>query len=688
MTTTATTTATANSSTSNNHYPIVSLYVGDLAPDVTEAVLFEKFSDIGPILSIRVCRDLITRRSLGYAYVNYQNSNDAETAIDTLNFERVNGRPIRIMWSQRDPYLRRSGVGNIFIKNLDKNVDNKTLFDTFSMFGNILSCKVSYDEKGVSKGYGFVHFDSEETALRAIKVLNGNIIENKKVYVGKFISRKDRENKLGTRKRFTNVYVKNLTDEYDSDEKLKKLFEPFGEITSAVVNKDDAGVFKGFGFVCFNTPEQAEQAVNSLNGKDMGNGKQLYVGRAQKKAEREAELKRKLELLKMEQINRSQGVNLYVKNLEDSITDERLQKEFGAYGTITSAKVMTDDKGRSKGFGFVCFSTPEEATKAVTELNNRIIESKPLYVALAQRKEDREAQKLNMRFIATNARLHQQLPPTGAHPHHPLATPQIPFANPSLAGFPGMQGQTVQGPQSQPYLMPIAPNTPIHRGYYPSNGPTAIQVSGQGPPGPIRMARYNPNGPLNRGQVSYPQQGFPRNLTPRGQHQNISRPALMTGAQPNPRSQFANQNIGNVINGTMNIRGQGRPQGTVRAGPANKPIIFNAPTGQQLAHPVQSPHVKILNKTLKQSEIDDFFLFQIPVGISADDQTQVLGEQLYPLVLELQPELASKITGMLLEMDHQEVVEMIGNKESLKSKVEEALVVLKAHHVKEMTKKE
>lgn len=64
------------------------------------------------------------------------------------------------------------------------------------------------------------------------------------------------------------------------------------------------------------------------------------------------------------------------------------------------------------------------------------------------------------------------------------------------------------------------------------------------------------------------------------------------------------------------------------------------------------------------------------------------GEQLYPLVLELQPELASKITGMLLEMDHQEVVEMIGNKESLKSKVEEALVVLKAHHVKEMTKKE
>uniref|UniRef100_A0A671SA14 Polyadenylate-binding protein n=1 Tax=Sinocyclocheilus anshuiensis TaxID=1608454 RepID=A0A671SA14_9TELE len=369
-------------------YPLASLYVGDLHPDVTEAMLYQKFSPAGQIMSIRVCRDVITRRSLGYAYINFQQPADAECALDTMNYEVIKGHPIRIMWSQRDPGLRKSGVGNIFIKNMDESIDNKALYDTFSAFGNILSCKVVCDENG-SKGYGFVHFETQEAANRAIETMNGMLLNDRKVFVGHFKSRKEREAEFGAKAmEFTNVYIKNFGEDIDR-EKLKSIFSEFGKTLSVCVMTDERGRSRGFGFVNFENHGDARRAVTEMNGKEL-NGRVLYVGRAQKRLERQGELKRKFEQIKQERIQRYQGVNLYVKNLDDGIDDEKLRKEFAPYGTITSAKVMTDG-GHSRGFGFVCFSSPEEATKAVTEMNGRIVSTKPLYVALAQRKEERKA---------------------------------------------------------------------------------------------------------------------------------------------------------------------------------------------------------------------------------------------------------------------------------------------------------
>uniref|UniRef100_A0A665UHM4 Poly(A) binding protein, cytoplasmic 4 (inducible form) n=1 Tax=Echeneis naucrates TaxID=173247 RepID=A0A665UHM4_ECHNA len=409
------------------HYPMASLYVGDLHPDITEAMLYEKFSPAGPVLSIRVCRDMITRRSLGYAYVNFSQPADAERALDTMNFDVVKGKPIRIMWSQRDPSLRKSGVGNVFIKNLDKSIDNKALYDTFSAFGNILSCKVVCDENG-SKGYAFVHFETQDAADRAIEKMNGMLLNDRKVFVGRFKSRKEREAELGAKaKEFTNVYIKNFGDDMD-DDRLKELFDKYGKTLSVKVMTDTTGKSRGFGFVSYEKHEDANKAVEGMNGTEL-NGKTVFVGRAQKKMERQAELKRKFELLKQERISRYQGVNLYIKNLDDTIDDEKLRKEFSPFGSITSAKVMLEE-GRSKGFGFVCFSSPEEATKAVTEMNGRIVGSKPLYVALAQRKEERKAHLTNqymqriagMRAMPANAIINQFQPTSG---YFMPAVPQV-----------------------------------------------------------------------------------------------------------------------------------------------------------------------------------------------------------------------------------------------------------------------
>lgn len=210
--------------------------------------------------------------------------------------------------------------------------------------------------------------------------------------------------------------MKNFSPE-TTDETLTEMFSQFGEIKNACVMKDD-GKSKGFGFVCFNDPDDAENAVTTMHNKELG-GRTLFVCRAQKKEERQEELRQRIEKLKAERQSKYvSNVNLYVKNLDDSVDDKYLKEVFSQHGEITSAKVMCDANGRSKGFGFVCFAHPDQAAKAVTDMSGSVVGSKPLYVALAQRKEDRRAKLLaehQQRLVQLRG---QQLPVIPTIPAH------------------------------------------------------------------------------------------------------------------------------------------------------------------------------------------------------------------------------------------------------------------------------
>lgn len=64
------------------------------------------------------------------------------------------------------------------------------------------------------------------------------------------------------------------------------------------------------------------------------------------------------------------GKNLFVGNLSFTTTNESLSEAFAAFGTVTSARVVTDrDTGRSRGFGFVEMSTDSEAQEAISSMN-------------------------------------------------------------------------------------------------------------------------------------------------------------------------------------------------------------------------------------------------------------------------------------------------------------------------------
>lgn len=548
-----------------------SLYVGELSPEVTEAMLFEIFNQIGPVSSIRICRDAITRRSLGYGYVNYHNTADGEKALQELNYAPIKGVPCRIMWSQRDPSVRRSGDGNVFIKDLDASIDNKALHELFSTFGNILSCKVAVDERGNSKGYGFVHFEAKESAEEAIAKLNGLLLNDKKVVVCHHISRKDRVAQTDAAKSvYTNVFVKNLDENVD-DAELEKVFAAFGKITSALIGRDEqTGRSKGFAFINFETHAGAEAAVNALNGTEL-HGRVLFVGRAQKKAERAEELRRQFEAEKMERSNKFVGVNLYVKNLSETIDEEKLRHEFAAFGNVTSCKIMQDEKGVSRGFGFVCFSNSEESARALGEMNGRMLAGKPLYVAFAQRKEDRRMQ-LEAQFSARAQQLRYQQ--------------QMAAAAAAAAGYPAAPMFYPPGAAGMRPMMP-----PMSRPPMMNNGPMA--PNGQRPP---RTMRPTPG---------YPQQQ---------QGQQGQR-------MPNNRRPYV-------------AKGPRRPE----------PL-----TAAALA------------------------------AATPEQQKVMLGERLYPLIHARQPESASKITGMLLEIDKAELLHLIESPEALDAKVNEAVDVLRKH---------
>jgi len=663
-----------------------SLYVGELDPAVTEAMLFELFSQIGSVASIRVCRDAVTRRSLGYAYVNYNTTADGEKALEELNYTLIKGRPCRIMWSQRDPALRKTGQGNVFIKNLDVAIDNKALHDTFAAFGNILSCKVAQDEQGNSKGYGFVHYETDEAAAQAIKHVNGMLLNEKKVYVGHHIPKKDRQSKFEEMKaNFTNVYVKNINPEV-TDAEFRELFEKFGDVTSSSLARDnETGKSRGFGFVNFTTHEAAAKAVDDLNGNDF-HGQELYVGRAQKKHEREEELRRSYEAARLEKASKYQGVNLYIKNLDDDVDDDKLRQMFAEYGPITSAKVMRDsvaesseddakDKdnvkegekesetegekksekkekkvlGKSKGFGFVCFSNPDDATKAVAEMNQRMINNKPLYVALAQRKDIRKNQleasiqarnQLRMQQAAAQAGLPQQymqapvyypaqqpgfMPPAAGRGGMQFPQGAIPMPG-GQAGrpgqFPGYAGQ--QGGRGgippQQITAPMYPLGQFPGAPYPAQ-PTAPQYM-------AAMQVVHASGIAGPGRSGNPSaRGIPG--IPTSMPQGIQGGPGLPGFPPNNRPQNGNLGRGAAPNRGGPFMGAGR--GGPSVGPMGAELNLNA-------------------GSLLQS--------QLQATTDVRQQKQILGENLFPKIQALQPDLAGKITGMLLEMENSELVNL------------------------------
>eukprot|EP00252_Welwitschia_mirabilis_P008073 TRINITY_DN19780_c0_g1_i3.p1 TRINITY_DN19780_c0_g1~~TRINITY_DN19780_c0_g1_i3.p1 ORF type:complete len:534 (-),score=139.16 TRINITY_DN19780_c0_g1_i3:1283-2812(-) len=491
-------------------------------------------------------------------------------------------------------------------------------------------------EDGKSKGHGFVQFDSGESAKEAIEKLNGQTLEGKEIFVGNFV-RKTERTAAALERNFTNLYIKNLDDGI-SEEDLMNTFSEVGKIFNVAIMRDQNGTSRGFGFINFENHEDAVTAIEKFNGSMLGS-KTLYVGRAQKKGERRQLLKEEYLQKRQERILKYQKANLYVKNLQDSVDEDALRELFGRYGTITSAVIMHDDKAKgsdnvgkavSKGFGFVCFSTAEEANDALANLNGYLFHGKPLYVNHAQPKEVRAA-RLAAQFAA------QAIPAMSAASASVVPAHYHPafFYAPASGIVPPMaQGQNIM---YQPQLNVRS------QGWRPNAGLGAPRRQAYQPPLPVAMnsPRSRQYRPRMNGQVFH-HPGQPMSYMTLQQRQIP--PATYDAVAHQPGRYMQNGRARNI----------------------------NVPT--TLVPTMENGSEHLSNGALNSPTV---MLSSRLVNATADDQKQILGNNIFPLVFQQRPDLARKITGMLLEMDNSELLLLLESPEALATKVNEAIQVLR-----------
>ncbi|GMT37458.1 hypothetical protein PFISCL1PPCAC_28755, partial [Pristionchus fissidentatus] len=160
------------------------IYVGGLDEKVTDGCLWELFVQAGPVVSVNMPKDRVTGSHQGFGFVEFMGEEDADYAIKIMNMIKLYGKPIKV--NKASAHEKNMDVGaNMFIGNLDPEVDEKLLFDTFSAFGVIMQVpKIMRDpDSGNSKGFAFVNFASFEASDAAMEAMNGQYLCNRAITV-------------------------------------------------------------------------------------------------------------------------------------------------------------------------------------------------------------------------------------------------------------------------------------------------------------------------------------------------------------------------------------------------------------------------------------------------------------------------------------------------------------------------
>ena len=283
------------------------LYIKGLDENIEVSQLHEAFSNFGEIISCKIPMSKNKEGTIchhGYGFIQFRNAEDAEKAKTDLQDASINDKKITIENYEKKAKLNPEDTfTNLYIKDFNPEIiktedDLKLLF---SQFGRVQSVRLSSSEfKGFLKPFGFCNMENHEDAKSARAQINGtkqgdftvicNRLQNKSERKKEF-ERLAREHKIKilNETKGRNLYIKNFSST-STVEELRQYFENItnnqGKVQNLYIKKDPSGNSLGFGFVCFETKEDAEMAIRQTIF-DWHENKLIYCGLSQTKDARE-----------------------------------------------------------------------------------------------------------------------------------------------------------------------------------------------------------------------------------------------------------------------------------------------------------------------------------------------------------------------------------------------------------------
>ena len=429
--------------------------------------------DIAKIMSPEMNQRNIIKGKPIAIKVLFKNNESADKCRKEMNLKKLWNKSVRIMWEESNTSLRYNIKNNIFIRGIPKTTTPREVYEYFMQFGDIFSCKVPEDEQGKHKGYGYITYYSNEDAEKALKETKGKkIFDSLNVEIEHFQKKNERMINNNNENNNHKIYINNLPEKYTIAE-LNSLCKEYGNVLNANIFSDRIG--QKFGIVEFTNENEAKDAMSKLNEKiiekdDKKNKLSVQIYQTQ------FEHKQFLLNQSMKMKETKAKCNLYIKNIPLTAKEEDLEKVFSKYGEITSIRIQKDkienkdnkDKIElvSKGFGFISFDKPEEAKKALEEMDQKFLPgfegwNKPLDIDYHLTKNERQ-------FVDNQ---------DSNIPNYNMNNNQMPFMNnmgpaPPMPGGYGPHMFMPMHPPHFPFPMrfPMMPfNNFMGRGFYHNN---------------------------------------------------------------------------------------------------------------------------------------------------------------------------------------------------------------------------